>query len=242
MGCLIHNASAYLDPVIYRGDKTVLERYQGSRFQDQVTGSTTKAYQDFGNWWEDTYYADEDMPELDPFNPDEYQNTEVMFNGLMWNEIAPSSNDIMAEARATDDVIFKEAIKRYNNAKERCRMGRGMSKLSHIVRPEDVVEPAPISAAQLADEEARQKIRDLDGLADWSDDVDGDEEVAAAASASPMTGLSEDKVLEAILGSAPRVQEAVRSKRKKLDSASSKCFRQWSRTSRSPSPSPLTSE
>ncbi len=240
MGCLIHNASAYLDPVIYRGDKTVLERYQGSRFQDQVTGSTTKAYQDFGNWWEDTYYADEDMPELDPFNPDEYQNTEVMFNGLMWNEIAPSSNDIMAEARATDDVIFKEAIKRYNNAKERCRMGRGMSKLSQIVRPEDVVEPAPISAAQLADEEARQKIRDLDGLADWSDDVDGDEEVAAAASASPMTGLSEDKVLEAILA-LPRLSKKLSDEEEEARPSSSKSS-DGGQDTRSPSPTPPTSD
>ena len=139
IGCLIHNASVYVDPVIYRGDKTILERYSGSRLQDQVTGATKKVYQDFGNWWEDTYYVDEDMPELDPFNPDEYKDTEIMFNGVTWNELAPSSDDIVAKARATDDVMFWGAIKRYNNASERCKAGVGMSRLSQIVLPEDVV-------------------------------------------------------------------------------------------------------
>ena len=205
VGCLIHNASAYIDPVIYRGDKTILGRYHGSALQDQVTGATTKAYRDFGDWWEDTYQVDEDMPELDLFDPAEYKETEIMFNGVMWNETAPSADDIVAKARASDDKMFKGALKRYNDAVERCTVGRGMSRLSQVVLPEDVVEPKRPSAAQLADERARQKIRDLDALSDWGDDVDddGDDETNAAVQVS---GLSEDEVLKKIraLPSLPR--------------------------------------
>ena len=240
MGCLIHNASAYIDPVIYRGDKTILERYSGSRLQDQVTGSTTKAYQDLGHWWEDTYYADEDMPELDPCNADEYQDTEVMFNGIMWNETAPSSNDIVANARATDDVLFKGAIERYNDAKERCRVGVGMSRLSQIVRPEDVVEPKRPSAAQLADEEARQKLRDLDTLLRWSDDVDDEEETMQMSNenhnAEVTAGSSEGQGVQDA-----QVVERVEAVTVQSDSASSSASDSGD-TSRSPSPSPLTSE
>lgn len=137
IGCIVKNASSYLDPVVFRGNHEDLLCCSGTQLEERAIGACTKVYSDYGNWMRDVYSSDEDVPEIDALDEDQYHTDDLYFNGFMINSICPSHDEIFQEAVFSENCLQDM---RKQIANERRVYGVGKSRLAQSYTPEDFAD------------------------------------------------------------------------------------------------------
>jgi hypothetical protein len=138
---LIRRAWVWVDPVIFRGDRSVL-KLRGTNLENTAIGLTAKFYGDVGRWRYEPRDIDDDVPDTDGFDETTYEYQDVVVNGCYRDTDVPTLNVYANQARynlkeAESEKQMATSARRVQKPKPKSRLSQvcNMSELDKIDAP-----------------------------------------------------------------------------------------------------------